>query len=283
MPPDSLGSPFTGVIPQPVHLHEDHRLFSSRYQGIANPKAASTNTEFNTSATCHIDHASLTGSLPCNSGGPVIQDPDLHAHVQREQHEDRPQNPRPVRAQLVAGRSRLDSHYNYSVGTKSAATTTSSMDAIIASQRHHESKFCATPTTSYLTSSCSSTSTSSEIDDPTRKPLPDCEIEQISPPNEWFASSRNSKGEVGVTPKEPPIPSYATSHPQFDYAMSRGWSIDMFIYCHDWHEPQEPTTGPLNVPQCMREPGLAPRSDGQSALKTGGHHLTKVFKLLTNG
>ena len=30
MPPDSLGYPFTGVIPQPVHLHEDHRLFSSQ-------------------------------------------------------------------------------------------------------------------------------------------------------------------------------------------------------------------------------------------------------------
>ena len=342
MPPDSLGTPLHAGV-----THREHLQCTTSLRHVIRPvldhKAASTNTEFDTSATCHIDHASLTESLPCNSGGPVIQDPDLHAHVVHKQHEDHPQATRPVRTQLVAACSRLDSHYNYSVGTKSAATTTSSMDAIIASQHHHESKFCATSTTSSLTSnepsasssttsriqrfeddirrlmdltyeqhsdipegsetrasnaagpaaflassarstsSCSSTSTSSKIDTPTRKPLPDCEIEQISPPNGWFASSRNPKGEVGATPKEPSIPSYATSHPQFDYARSRGWSIDIFIYCHDWYEPQEPITGPLNVPQCMREPGLAPRLDDLSALNTGGHHLTKVLELLTNG
>jgi hypothetical protein len=133
-----------------------------------------------------------------------------------------------------------------------------------------------------LTSSCSPTSTSPKITDLTRKPLPDCEIGQISPPNGCIASSINSKGEVGVTPKEPPIPSYATSHPQFDHAVSMGWNIAMFLVCGGWHEPEEPSIGPINVPLCLRGPGFVQDSTDGPELDVDGH-LIQVPKSLTNG
>ena len=105
MPPDSQGYTFMDVS-----LHHEP-LCTSISNTVTLPdvirpqihRAASTNTEFGTSAK-HIDHASLTKSLPCNSGGPTIPEPDLHVHhhVQHEPHEDHLQDYRTVRAQLVA-------------------------------------------------------------------------------------------------------------------------------------------------------------------------------------
>ena len=132
------------------------------------------------------------------------------------------------------------------------------------------------------TSSCSSTSTSPKITDLTRKPLPDCEIGQISPPNGCIASSINSKREFGVTPKEPPIPSYATSHLQFDHAVSMGWNIAMFLVCGGWHEPEEPIIGPVNVPPCLRGPGFVQDLADGPELDADGH-LIQVPESLTNG
>ena len=285
MPPDSQGYTFMDVS-----LHHEP-LCTSISNTVTLPdvirpqihRAASTNTEFGTSAK-HIDHASLTKSLPCNSGGPTIPEPDLHVHhhVQHEPHEDHLQDYRTVRAQLVARGQQWtgvaeddlrrlmeltdEQHSDIPEGSETRAPNAAGSAAFLASSARS-------------TLSCSSTSTSSKIDNPTRKPLPDCEIEQISPPNGWFASSRNPKGEIEVTPKEPPIPSYATSHRQFDYAVSMGWNIAMFLVCGDWHEPAEPIIGPIYVPECMREPGLAPGSSHLGA----DDHIIKVPEFLTKG
>jgi hypothetical protein len=85
MPPESSGNTFESAMHS--HAVSEHPLVHTVHIchviRLRDSEAASTNIEFDTSATCHIDHVSLTESLPCNSGGPVIPDPELHQHVGR--------------------------------------------------------------------------------------------------------------------------------------------------------------------------------------------------------
>ena len=50
------------------------------------------------------------------------------------------------------------------------------------------------------------------------------------------AKSDATSIDTSLTSDEPSTPSYATSHPQFDHAVSMGWNIAMFLVCGGWHE-----------------------------------------------